>query len=94
MDEATSALDAESERQVQMALAGLMKNRTSLVIAHRLATVKNMDRIIVMEAGRVIAQGTHKELLDQNALYANLAELQFSETNHQEHQSSISVTKV
>ena len=94
LDEATSALDAESERQVQMALAGLMKNRTSLVIAHRLATVKNMDRIIVMEAGRVIAQGTHKELLDQNTLYANLAELQFSETNHQEHQSSISVTKV
>ena len=94
LDEATSALDAESERQVQMALAGLMKNRTSLVIAHRLATVKNMDRIIVMEAGGVIAQGTHKELLDQNALYANLAELQFSENNHQEHQSSISVTKV
>jgi len=94
LDEATSALDAESERQVQMALAGLMKNRTSLVIAHRLATVKNMDRIIVMEAGRVIAQGTHKELLDQNALYANLAELQFSETNHQEHQSSIGVANV
>ena len=94
LDEATSALDAESERQVQMALAGLMKNRTSLVIAHRLATVKNMDRIIVMEAGGVIAQGTHKELLDQNALYANLADLQFSENNHQEHQSSISVTKV
>ena len=94
LDEATSALDAESERQVQMALAGLMKNRTSLVIAHRLATVKNMDRIIVMEAGGGIAQGTHKELLDQNALYANLADLQFSENNHQEHQSSISVTKV
>ena len=79
LDEATSALDAESERQVQIALAELMKNRTSLVIAHRLSTVKNMDRIIVMDVGTVVAQGTHQELLEHNALYANLAELQFSD---------------
>lgn len=82
LDEATSALDAESERQVQNALADLMQNRTSLVIAHRLATVKNMDRIIVMDSGRVIAEGRHEDLLKQSALYANLAKLQFSEKSH------------
>ena len=80
LDEATSALDAESERQVQMALDKLMQNRTSLIIAHRLATVKNVDRIIVMDAGAVIAQGTHRELMQSSELYANLAELQFSES--------------
>ena len=82
LDEATSALDAESERQVQNALADLMQNRTSLVIAHRLATVKNMDRIIVMDAGSVIAEGRHEDLLKQSTLYANLAKLQFSENSH------------
>ncbi|MDG2141219.1 MAG: ABC transporter transmembrane domain-containing protein [Gammaproteobacteria bacterium] len=82
LDEATSALDAESERQVQTALADLMHNRTSLVIAHRLATVKNMDRIIVMDAGSVIAEGRHEDLLKDNTLYANLANLQFNEKSH------------
>ena len=82
LDEATSALDAESERQVQNALADLMQNRTSLVIAHRLATVKNMDRIIVMDSGRVIAEGRHEDLLKQSTLYANLAKLQFSDKSH------------
>jgi ATP-binding cassette subfamily B protein len=79
LDEATSALDAESERQVQKALDGLMQNRTSLIIAHRLATVKNVDRIVVMEQGKLIAQGTHKELMGSCGLYENLARLQFSD---------------
>ncbi len=79
LDEATSALDAESERQVQMALDRLMQNRTSLIIAHRLATVKNVDRIVVFEAGNLIAQGTHQELMQSCGLYENLANLQFSE---------------
>ena len=82
LDEATSALDAESERQVQMALEGLMRNRTSLIIAHRLATVKNVDRIVVFDSGKLIAQGTHRELLQSCALYENLARLQFSENSN------------
>ncbi|MDP6650812.1 MAG: ATP-binding cassette domain-containing protein, partial [Gammaproteobacteria bacterium] len=79
LDEATSALDAESEQQVQQALERLMKGRTSLIIAHRLATVKNVDRIVVLEAGKLAAQGTHRELMQDCELYANLANLQFSE---------------
>lgn len=79
LDEATSALDAESERQVQRALEKLMQNRTSLIIAHRLATVVNVDRIVVLDKGKVVAQGTHRELLSSSPLYANLASLQFSE---------------
>ncbi|MDG1025737.1 MAG: ABC transporter transmembrane domain-containing protein [Gammaproteobacteria bacterium] len=78
LDEATSALDAESERKVQMALEKLMVNRTSLVIAHRLATVMNVSRIAVLDSGKLIAQGSHKELLLESELYANLAKLQFS----------------
>ncbi|MCA0188122.1 MAG: ATP-binding cassette domain-containing protein, partial [Proteobacteria bacterium] len=78
LDEATSALDAESERMVQQALDGLMRQRTTLAIAHRLATVQKADRIIVMEAGRVVQQGSHAELIAVDGLYARLARLQFA----------------
>lgn len=84
LDEATSALDAESERKVQLALEKLMANRTSLVIAHRLATVINVDRIAVLDAGHLIAQGSHKELLEECELYAKLANLQFNESRIEE----------
>ena len=77
LDEATSSLDAASEHYVQMALARLMQNRTTLIVAHRLATVQNADRIVVMDAGRIIATGTHDELVREKGLYARLAALQF-----------------
>ena len=77
LDEATSALDAESERLVQDALEKLMANRTTIVIAHRLATVRAADRIIVMDEGRIVEQGNHDALVKQNGLYARLARLQF-----------------
>jgi len=78
LDEATSALDAQSEAAVQNALENLMKNRTSLVIAHRLATVVQADRILLMDRGQIQAVGTHETLLNDSALYRTLAELQFS----------------
>lgn len=79
LDEATSALDAESERLVQNALENLMQNRTTLVIAHRLATVRAADRIIVMDEGRIVEEGKHDQLVANDGLYARLAKLQFQE---------------
>lgn len=79
LDEATSALDAESEQAVQQALERLAEGRTTLVVAHRLATVRRADRILVMEAGRIVATGTHDELVREGGLYARLAALQFTE---------------
>ncbi|KAA6185060.1 ATP-binding cassette domain-containing protein [Thiohalocapsa marina] len=81
LDEATSALDAESERLVQEALEHLMRDRTSIVIAHRLATVRQADRILVLDQGRIVASGRHEELLAENGLYARLASLQFQDVN-------------
>ena len=77
LDEATSALDAESEQAVQAALATLSRGRTTIVVAHRLATVRRADRIVVMEAGRIVATGTHEALIAESGLYARLARLQF-----------------
>jgi ATP-binding cassette subfamily B protein len=77
LDEATSALDAQSERMVQAALERAMDNRTTLVIAHRLATVQKADVIWVLDRGRLIEQGTHAQLIAQGGLYASLAALQF-----------------
>src|SRR5205085_4513569 len=77
LDEATSALDAESETLVQMALERLMQGRTTIVIAHRLATVLKADRILVMDGGRIVEEGTHQSLVAKGGIYARLAKLQF-----------------
>ena len=78
LDEATSSLDAESETLVQGALARLMQNRTTLVIAHRLATVLSCDRILVLDHGKIVEEGTHESLASNGGLYARLAKLQFN----------------
>ena len=79
LDEATSALDAENERLVQQGLANLMAGRTTIVIAHRLATIQRLKRIVVMDGGQVVGEGSHAELVAKGGLYARLANLQFSE---------------
>ena len=79
LDEATSALDAESEQKVQLALDHVMRRRTSIVIAHRLATIKNVDRIVLMQRGQIIAEGSHEDLMLNSSLYEKLAKLQFNQ---------------
>ena len=78
LDEATSALDSESERQVQDALDRLMAGRTTLVIAHRLSTIEHADRIVVLEQGQIVENGSHEDLIKKDGLYANLHRIQFS----------------
>ncbi|MFW6278519.1 MAG: lipid ABC transporter permease/ATP-binding protein, partial [Halorhodospira sp.] len=78
LDEATSALDTESEHQIQVALERLMQARTTFVIAHRLSTVESADRILFLDQGEIVEQGTHRELLARNGRYAGLYRMQFA----------------
>ena len=82
LDEATSALDTESEHHIQQALERLMAGRTTLVIAHRLSTIEKADRILVLDQGRLIEQGSHQELLARNGLYTQLYKMDFADTDH------------
>ncbi len=79
LDEATSSIDSESEELIQQATTTLTKNRTSIIIAHRLATIQNADKIIVMDKGCKIEEGNHQDLLRQNGLYKELYEIQFTD---------------
>ena len=79
LDEATSALDTEAERHIQAALAQLVRNRTTFIIAHRLSTVEQADRIIVLDAGAIVESGTHAQLLAREGLYSQLHRLQFAD---------------
>ena len=87
LDEATSALDTESERYIQAALQKIMRNRTTLVIAHRLSTIENADMILVIEHGRIVERGPHRELLEKNGAYARLHQMQFKEHPEKNNQS-------
>ena len=78
MDEATSSLDTESEKKVQLAIEALLKNRTALIIAHRLSTVQSADKIIVIDSGKIVEVGNHNQLYDNDGLYRKLYDIQFS----------------